>query len=383
LTAATDGQALSLLKLRGKGVPTDVEVYLCNRTFVALQVRVKNLDNPENLVHEYALEPQSVNPSNKGGVYELQCLHSKHQLQVKVQPALGLAELLSPYKEDATSGELGALVEKELWPFMGVFYILSAFLSDVEKKSVPLTTGYDDSPKHIEWLLADSRMLDGLCIRCSVFSRSYGQPPSLNLVEPMRPKTRGMLLKAFLEVKMVIIRAITQIRLSGETLLSEQQFGAFEELMLYVYQDCCAGGVDEQFQGLEESMDSLRVLVCGAMQSVPAKDAPRGGGGEPGKVLESSEKQCVSSGDRSKLERLHCVLSDAVRHLEASNASLNETVVLAGSWLDAERSCLTELSGKVKRRTEDVQRQLREMVSTPGKVSGAVDANASKRSRTQ
>lgn len=365
-----------MLKLRGTGVPTDVDLYVCKCTFVAVQARVKCLDHPRGLAHEYAVEPASVSPSAKGGVYELQCQRSKHHVQVKVQPALGLAELLPPYSEDATAEDLGVLLERELWPFMGIYYILSGFHLDPNKKSVPLATGYGDSPKHIDWLLADSKMLDKLCAKCPIFSRSYGQPPALGLMDHERPKTRGMLLKAFLEVKMLIIRAVTQIRFAGESLVSEQQFAAFEELMMYIYQDCCAGGVDEQSVSAEESMSSLRLLICGDYgQRVTAKGLP----GEPSPVVPEGAR----GEQRGRLQRLRRALGDAARHLEACGESLGEAVPLAGGQLEAEVSGLAELSGQLKRQLEAADEQLRTLDIANGGRTAADAGEDPKRSRTQ
>jgi len=72
-----------------------------------------------------------------------------------------------------------------------------------------------------------------------------------------------MLLKAFLEMKMLIIRAVQQIQASGERLLTEQQMGDFEAFMMHVYKDCCKGGVDRQYKPMVESMQALKLLVCG------------------------------------------------------------------------------------------------------------------------
>merc|ERR1712190_274038 len=90
-----------------------------------------------------------------------------------------------------------------------------------------------------------------------------------------KPKTRGLLLKGILEVKMLIIRAVTQIRFHGEASLTDRQFKDFEALMMYVYEDCCAGGVEAQYKSEDESMKSLRQLVCGgSTRSIVAKNEP-------------------------------------------------------------------------------------------------------------
>merc|ERR1712060_203822 len=199
--------------------------------------------------------------------------------------------LLPPYSDEVTPAQLGVLLERELWPFLGIYYILLAFVSDPSKQNVPLCTGYEDTPKRMEWLLEDMKKVDLLCVKCPVFSRSYGSPPTLGLLDHTKPKTRGLLLKGILEVKMLIIRAVTQIRFHGEALLSDRQFKDFEALMMYVYEDCCAGGVEEQYKSEDESMKSLRQLVCGgSTSSIVAKNEPAAESKEDCHTVDASVK---------------------------------------------------------------------------------------------
>lgn len=323
LTRGPDGKALELLQLVGVGVPADAQMYLCKRTFIALQIRTKSSEQSGGILHDYTLNPETIS-CGKGGVYELESVRSKHHLQVKVQPPLGLAGLLPPYSDTPTSAQLIALLDAELWPCLAVFYILLVFISDPNKSSVPLAPGYADSPKRIEWILQDQKMLDNLCMKVPVFSRTYVQPPKIQLTEPTKPKTRGLLLKAFLEVKLLLIKAVTQIRFNGPDLLDENQYSSFEDFMVHMYEDCCAGGVDAQYLGLEETRDSLRFLVCG---------------GEPPKALPGSEDLPVTNQpvngtlphERDQSTPLLRILGDMSRHLESSAVSLTELA----SMLDA------------------------------------------------
>jgi len=293
---------------------------------------------------------------------------------------LGLEELLPPYSEEVTSAELGILLERELWPCLSVYYVLFAFVSDPSRKSIPLSTGYEDETKHIEWLLKDQKMMDKLCMKCSVFSRSYGQPPRLSLVDHERPKTRGMLLKALLEVKVLIIRAITQIRFAGESLLSQQQFGDFEAFMSYVYTDCCKGGVDAQYDNLEASMASLRLLLCGGVVQRKTGGSNQGTAA-PG---EPTEKLCATSMERSQLEQLQRVLGDALKHLESTGECLDEANLLASDQLKTDKSRVVELSDRVKRHLEEAEARARELGGTSGDGAGLLDNGGSpKRHRAQ
>lgn len=402
LTTSADGVALPLLKLRGVGVPTDVEMYVCRRTLVALQVRVKTLDHPDKLVHEYPLEPEAVNPVSKGGIYELQCTQSKHHVQVKVQPPLGLEELLPPYSEEATPEQLSVLLDTEMWPFLALYYVLSAFVSDPTRQNVPLCDGYEDSPKHMEWLLEDQKMVDILCMKCPVFIRSYGSPPTIGLLDHAKPKTRGMLVKALLEVKMLVIRAVTQIRFRGDS-LSDKQFKDFEALMMYVYEDCCSGGVEAQYQSQDDSMSSLRRLVCGGTSTAAPQSEPAAGGNsaatpQSGADTESKkdshspanghEKQADKpvlkpartlppvtasfdataglpadpvAAEQSKLQQLQRKLGDALQNMTQGVENLDEANQLNGDKLKAVRSCLAGLMGQVKRQLDDAEKRTNEL----------------------
>merc|ERR1719282_469661 len=355
-------------------------MYVCRRTLVALQIRIKCLDHPDNLVHEYSLEPEAVKAVDKGGIYELQCSRSKHHIQVKVQPALGLEELLPPYSDEVTPAQLSVLLDREMWPFLGIYYVLLAFVSDPSKQNVPVCNGYEDSPKHMEWLLEDTKMLDLLCIKCPVFTRSYGSSPTLGLLDHTKPKTRGLLLKGLLEVKMLIIRAVTQIRFHGETLLSDRQFKDFEALMMYVYEDCCAGGVEAQYMSQDESMESLRQLVCGGnTRSVAAKNEmaaeskdtclSHNGHVKPTGILSTTasvkpateQPTTAMSAEHSKLHKLQCKLGDALRHMALSGESLDEANLLNGNQLKAVRSCLAGLSGQVKKQLDEAEKRANEL----------------------
>jgi hypothetical protein len=343
VTTGKDGQPLELLRLHGAEVPSDVEVYICKRTFVALQLRVKG-DRRDGSAFDYSLRPEAIE-AGKGGIYELQCQRSGHHVQLKVQPALGLAALLPPYRDNPTAADLAILLEKELWPCLGAFYVLLAFIADPARKSVPLDRGCVDATEHIEHLLEAPRILDNLCMQCPVFSRSYGERQSLaiaehSLAEKTRQKTRGILLKAFLEVKILIIRAITQIRCSGDGVLSDDQFGAFEKLMAFLYKDCCKGGVDSQYDNLDESYRHLEGLICGV--------AAEGNGCGKG----------LSDLERTQMEQLRTSLEEVVRHLGLADGCLSEANLLAGGCYTAEKSTIQELSAHLQKQLENVQGQL-------------------------
>lgn len=377
------GAKLQLQKLRSVGVPADADVYLCQRTFVSLQVRVKNLDHrPDDLLHEYSLTPEgpgTAGAAGKGGVYELQCLQSKHHVQVKVQPPLGLADLLPEHREEPTKGDLTLLLEKEVWPLLGVFYVLARFTSEPDRKSVTLAPKYADAPKHIEWLLDDSKMLDKLLAKVPVFTRSYESPPTLSLLEPAKPRTRGLLSKALLEVKMLLIRAITQIRYWSDS-LSQEQLNDFETLMVYIYEDPCKGGVDAQSLSSEESALALRHLVCGGSAASLAREASVANGkadSSPGAatcggpVLDKGSDPPPNSLERAQLERFKVLLSEVVEHLATAEAGLDEADLLVGGRLRADRSGIAEISARLRREHEGVEGQLAKAEGGGGAESGS------------
>jgi len=374
LTTASDGRALELVQLTGFGVPTDADVYVCQRTLIALQVRVKQLDHPTGTLHEYPLEPESVKPADKGGVYELQCSASKHHVQVKVQPPLGLAALLPSChidSNDATTDSLGDLLAKDLWSFMGAFYILFAFVSDPQRKSVPLAASYSDATEHIDWILDDIRMLDQLNVTCPMFSKTYDQPPKFQLVEPDRPKTRGMLLKAFLEMKMLIIRSARQIQECGERLLTDRQLEDFDAFMIHVYKDCCKGGVDKQLKPRAESTESLRLTVCGSDGS--SHNGSTDGCAEPedeeqwievevqsAQKAEVEEKEVETTGpaslERPQAERLKRKLDEVLKHLGSGSEILTEANGISDQQFALEKSKLAEVAAQVRNHIESLEK---------------------------
>merc|ERR1740129_2052366 len=132
-----------------------------------------------------------------------------------------------------------------------------------------------------------------------------------------------------------------QIRFTGEALLPEGAFRAFEEFMMFVYEDCCAGGVDAQHDTAEQSSRSLRELICGPSGTKSGAASPVAGGGGP-----------------SKLEKLRCALSETVQHLNSGLESLGLASGLGSQPLEKEKAGLAELSTQVKRHLEEVESQI-------------------------
>merc|ERR1719414_23227 len=108
--------------------------------------------------------------------------------------------------------------------------------------------------------------------------------------------------------------------------------------MMYVYQDCCAGGVDEQSSSEEASLAALRLLVCGDYgdnAAAAAKAEPR-----PAGTAGPRAQPPPADGERGRLQRLRDALAAASRHLAASGESLGEAVPLAAGQLEAESPVL-------------------------------------------
>jgi len=245
IVAGPDGQGLQLVKLCGEDVPRDVELYFCLRTFIAVQARIKVRVN--GLVHEYVHEPETVNISG-GGVLDLQCQKSAHHVELKVQPTLGLKDLLSSETPPSGPSDSQDNVSLERLPaLLALYHILAAFSQDPTRSSFVLAGALAKK------MAADSVLLQAFNDRCPIFNQVAGaQPPVLHL----RPKSRGKLLKALFEVKMLLVGIARQLRKAEGSLRDDQQ-EQLNELQ----------SLEGQHQDEEASRQALKLAVCGDVQS--------------------------------------------------------------------------------------------------------------------
>lgn len=265
LTSAANGGRLDLVRLRGPLVPDDLELYFCWRTYTSLQIRVKTLAKVEGLVHDYDCDPESLDAHGRGGVYELKCTQSEHQLQVKVQPALGLQALMSAH----TNSE--GLLSGKMYTLLGTYRLLEAFVCDPARETVSLCDEHADSNNYAARLSGDAAMLQTLLAKCTILSRiDEPQGPMVRLMDPTRARSRGILLKALFEVKVLLIQRVHF--LESQT-LEPRLREMFDALKVIVQSDCCPGGVGSQYDQQEESLKRLSTLVCGSTNSIAKDDA--------------------------------------------------------------------------------------------------------------
>ncbi|CAK0848791.1 unnamed protein product [Prorocentrum cordatum] len=195
----------------------DVQLYFCVRTFTALQVRV---ESRSAAAHTYGLRPEDI--SGQGGVYKLACERSPHRLQVKVQPSLGLRDLL-PGACDEAAGPAG-LDRPTIGALMGLCWALARLVEEPHSERVALSSPSGEVPKHLRDLVADRALLQAFLDRCPVFSCSGEPTPGwLKLAEHTKQKSRGLLLKSLFEVKMMIIIALNRLKRRRSELSQERR----------------------------------------------------------------------------------------------------------------------------------------------------------------
>merc|ERR1712228_620024 len=150
--------------------------------------------------------------------------------------------------------------------------------------------------------------------------------------------------------------------MGGEGLLSDDHFSAFEKIMGYVYEDCCKGGVDAQYDGLDQSYHRLEGLVCGVAES------------ENG----TAATQPLTGLERAQMEQLGKALEDVLRHLGLANEGLSEANLLGGGdSFSSERSTIQEMSKHLQQHLENIQKQ------TGGQATTDDDETAAKRRKTE
>eukprot|EP00929_Paragymnodinium_shiwhaense_P071595 TRINITY_DN36380_c0_g1_i1.p1 TRINITY_DN36380_c0_g1~~TRINITY_DN36380_c0_g1_i1.p1 ORF type:complete len:1069 (+),score=201.58 TRINITY_DN36380_c0_g1_i1:185-3391(+) len=264
-SSSGDGIAMQLVKLLGKDVPQDQELYFCQRTHTTLQVRVKTLIERDGLVHDYE------DLAGKNGIYDLKCTRSDHHLLVKVQPPLGLKGLLPAYDFGIDPTEVKRLLHGKLQALLGLFNALLAFLRDATKETILLTGKQGGSGLYTERLAEHPEIIAMVIEKCPVLVRGESGTPSLRLTEHTRPKSRGMLLKAFFEVKVLVIQ--TACKLFRLPRLAAEDQEALEIFQAYMDEDCCPGGPDAQCDLPEDSMKRLRMLICGDFRSYAQDEA--------------------------------------------------------------------------------------------------------------
>lgn len=290
IRAAPDGTPYSLLQLRGWDVPQDLELFFCRRTYTTIQIRVK-VRGPAGVEYEYSTCPKDT----QKGVFSLQCQRSAHHLQVKVQPTLGLGKLLPSLVDGATVAEQD-LHSKKLVALVGLYHLLAAFHRDPTLDSVPLASTQRGATKHVHLLVEEGSMLQACLAACDgILAPSAAQrPDALRLMYPERPRTRGILLKALLELKMLIIDRAFHERKALDS-LSGSHAAPFRAVMAELEKDCLPGGVQAQYLDAEASAATLQRLVLGSTSAPPAGEASAANGHpQPGAPTSSNGK--TSSG---------------------------------------------------------------------------------------
>lgn len=224
---------------------------------------------------------------------------------------------------------------------LGVCHLLLEFVEDQGRSKAPLVAGYDDCVKHMDWVLSDAKAIDRLVARCcGIFGRSYGQPATLDLADPVKPRTRGLLQKAFLEVKMLLLRAMWQIQTYGDSLLTPTQMSDYEAFMLHAYESCCKGGTEAQTWDPDRSAAALRQLICGgeATRTPVASDVVAGGGASK---PNAGQKE-------AELQR---ALEDALQGLLAAKRGLDAAGDLGGA-VEPERSAVAQACAGLQARLD-------------------------------
>lgn len=140
--------------------------------------------------------------------------------------------------------------------------------------------------------------------------------------------------------------------------------------MAFLYMDCCKGGVDSQYDGLDVSYNHLEGLICGVVTK--GNDC-----GKEGKENGIAALQGLTDLERTQMEQLRRTLEDVVRHLGLADGCLSEANLLAGGSYTAEKSTIQELSAHLQKHLEAVQAQLGAPVA-----SGDGD-DAAKRRKTE
>eukprot|EP00927_Polykrikos_kofoidii_P032458 TRINITY_DN27645_c0_g1_i1.p1 TRINITY_DN27645_c0_g1~~TRINITY_DN27645_c0_g1_i1.p1 ORF type:complete len:1058 (-),score=163.68 TRINITY_DN27645_c0_g1_i1:45-3218(-) len=252
---STDGRALHLVRLRGVEVPDDVESFFCWRSFTAVQLRIKTFANEDGHVHDFG------DIADKS-VLELHCVRCKHQLQVKMQPPLGLQGLVPGWSEgDVICSASDALLERTFYAVLGAYNLLMAFYRDPSRSSVPCGENEELKTRHIAKLLQDNEMMQKLLQKCTMLSWGGPSDASVRFTDHESPKKRGMLVKAVLEVKMLLVQMVLSI---GKQNLSKKHRESHDAFLGVLQEDCCAGGLESQYEEQKEAMQRLSTVVCGS-----------------------------------------------------------------------------------------------------------------------
>merc|ERR1712217_204934 len=137
----------------------------------------------------------------------------------------------------------------------------------------------------------------------------------------------------------------------------------------------------------DESMKSLRQLVCGGTDSAKPKSDPAPESKDTchshnghvklavkqavkpaGLALAAASPELAGrqqanpvSAEHTKLQQLHRKLGDALQHMTLGVESLDEANQLNGNQLKAVRSCLAGLLGQVKRQFDEAEKRATEL----------------------
>jgi len=257
---------LTPVELQGEAVPDDPRIWFCKNSFNVVQVRVKNFIPGQ--VHEYDVSLDSVNLKD-GGVHNLRCKRCTHDLQVKRIPKLGLLGLIQP-PPWGTAHEVDVMLRK-LQAAAGLFYLVREFVRDPTREEAPLVASAPGATRDVAKLSADSEVLNMFLDRCNIFARAVdSQSPKLRLHECAKPRTRGILLKAVLEIKMLILVVVEHLQ-GEEGVFNSRQLQEWTNFQIEIHEDCLKGGVEAQYKTNEPSWESLKALVCGPGEHPEAK----------------------------------------------------------------------------------------------------------------
>lgn len=252
----------------GDSVPDDARIWFCKNTFNVVQVRTKTF--VPGVVHEYDASPESVN-LKEGGVYNLKCKRCAHDLQIKKIPKLGMLELVPP-PPWGTPEEVDAMFRK-LLAVTGLFFMVREFVRDPTREEAPLEPKAAGSTECVARMAAEGAALQMFLARCSVFTQSAeSKIPKVRLLDGAKPRTRGILLKALLELKMLIVIVVEHLQ-KDESPFTDRQLADWTNFQIKIHEDCLLGGVEAQYRPLGPSWDELKALVVGP-GALPKPKAP-------------------------------------------------------------------------------------------------------------
>lgn len=258
LTSLADGSRLDLVRLRGPEVPDDSEMFFCWRTFTSLKVQVRTAGK-DDIEFEYPVEMESVDLL-KCGAYDFTCKNADHSFQVKKQPTLGLQAML-PGCERWNPFNLDESQATQMRALIGAYQLLKVFVDDETRESMSVVGSQPGAPSNIGKLMQNTTMFQTLCGKLPIKADDASKPSVLQLQDHTKPITRGKLIKAFFEVKMLLVRTVLLFRKDES---SGRHKPILEEVTKALAYEGGQGGIQEHFLPKEETAKRLITLVCGA-----------------------------------------------------------------------------------------------------------------------